>query len=166
MGLMDTTDTDTMDSSTERDLLTPTTWADTLLFPSDLPLVLTPSPRDLMPPPRDMLLMLMDTTDTDPRDLMLPLRDMPPSPTTDTDTTDLSMERGPLMLMLTTASSDTMEFPSDPPLVWTPSLRDLMPPLRDMLLMLMDTMDSTELTLVKFDGKSGCDCYGFIYWTH
>merc|ERR1712098_193833 len=44
-----------MDLSTERDLLTPTTLADTLLFPSDLPLVLTPSPRDLMPPPRDML---------------------------------------------------------------------------------------------------------------
>merc|ERR1712098_266106 len=134
---------DTMDLSTERDLLTPTTLADTPLFPSDLPLVWTPSPRDLM----------------------LPLRDMPPSPPTDTDTTDLSMERGPLMLMLTTASSDTMEFPSDPTLVWTPSLRDLMPPLRDMLLMLMDTTDSTELTLVKFDGKSGCDCYGFIYWT-
>merc|ERR1712243_340696 len=119
-----------MDSSTERDLLTPTTWADTLLFPSDLPLVLTPSPS------------------------------------TDTDTMDLSMERGLLMLMLTTASLDTMEFPSDLPLVWTPSPRDLMPPLRDMLLMLMDTTDSTELTLVKFDGKSGCDCYGFIYWTH
>merc|ERR1712098_506649 len=51
---------------------------------------------------------------------------MLPSPTTDTDTTDLSMERDPLMLMLTTASSDTMEFPSDPPLVWTPSPRDLM----------------------------------------
>merc|ERR1712243_357013 len=135
---------DTMDSSMERDLLTPTTWADTLLFPSDPPLVLTPSPRDLM----------------------LPLRDTPPSPITDTDTTDLSMERGPLMLMLTTASSDTMEFPSDPPLVWIPSPRDLMPPPRDMLLMLMDTTDSTELTLVKFDGKSGCDCYGFIYWTH
>merc|ERR1712098_345496 len=144
--LMDTTDMDTTDLSMERDLLTPTTWADTLLFPSDLPLVLTPSPRDLMPLPRDMLLMLMDTTDT--------------------DTTDSSTERGPLMLMLIMASSDTMEFPSDPPLVWTPSPRDLMPPPRDMLLMLMDTTDSTELTLVKFDGKSGCDCYGFIYWTH
>merc|ERR1712098_288479 len=142
--LMDTTDMDTMDLSMERDPLTPTILADTLLFPSDLPLASTPSPRDLM---------------------LLP-RDMPPSPTTDTDTTDLSMERGPLMLMLTTASSDTMEFPSDPPLVWTPSPRDLMPPPRDMLLKLMDTMDSTELTLVKFDGKSGCDCYGFIYWTH
>merc|ERR1712243_225954 len=132
--LMDTTDTDTMDSSMERDLLTPTTWADTLPFPSDLPLVLTPSPRDLMLPPKDT----------------------PPSPITDTDTTDLSMERGPLMLMLTMASSDTMEFPSDPPLVWTPSPRDLMPPTRDMLLMLMATSDtdSTELTLVKFAGKS------------
>merc|ERR1712098_742571 len=111
---------DTMDLSMERDPLTPTILADTLLFPSDLPLASTPSPRDLM---------------------LLP-RDMPPSPTTDTDTTDLSMERGPLMLMLTTASSDTMEFPSDPPLVWTPSPRDL-PPLRDMLLMLMDITDST-----------------------
>merc|ERR1712098_648170 len=131
-----------MDLSTERDLLTPTTLADTLLFPSDVPLVLTPSPRDLKPPPRDMLLMLMDTTDT-------------------------SMERGLLMLrLIPTTDSDTPLFPSDLPLVWTPSLRDLMPPLRDMLLMLMDTTDSTELTLVKFDGKSGCDCYGFIYWTH
>merc|ERR1712112_714694 len=66
--LMDITDTDTMDSSTERDLLTPTIWVDTLLFPSDPPLVLTPSPRDLMPPPKDMLLMLMDTTDMDTMD--------------------------------------------------------------------------------------------------
>merc|ERR1719228_2166884 len=140
--LMDTTDMDTMDSSTERDLLTPTTWADTLLFPSDLPLVSTPSPRDLMPLPRDMLLMLMDTTDS-------------------------STERGLLMLrLIPTTDSDTLLFPSDLPLVWTPSPRDLMPPPRDMLLMLMDTTDSTELTLVKFDGKSGCDCYGFIYWTH
>merc|ERR1711972_1102690 len=144
------------DLSTERDLLTPTTWADTLLFLSDLPLVLTPSPRDLMPLPRDMLLMLMDTTDTDTMDssterglLMLRL-----IPTTDTDTPDLSMERGPLMLMLTTASSDTMEFPSDPPLVWTPSPRDLMPPPRDMLLMLMATSDMDTDTLVKFAGKS------------
>merc|ERR1712115_583273 len=124
--LMDTTDMDTMDSFTERDLLTHTTWADTLLFPSDLPLVLTPSPRDLMPLPRDMLLMLMDTTDS-------------------------STERGLLMLrLIPTTDSDTPLFPSDPPLVLTPSPRDLMPPLRDMLLMLMDTTDSTELTLVKF----------------
>merc|ERR1712098_130534 len=96
--LMDTTDMDTMDLSTERDLLTPTAWVDTLLFPSDLPLVLTPSPRDLMPLPRDMLLMLMDTTDT--------------------DTTDSSTERGLLMLrLIPTTDSDMPLFPSDLPLV-------------------------------------------------
>merc|ERR1711962_617228 len=136
-----------MDSSTERDplRLIPTMDSDTPLFPSDLPLVWTPSPRDLMPLPRDLLLMLMDTTDT--------------------DTTDSSTERGPLML-IPTMDSDMLLFPSDLPLVWTPSPRDWVPPPRDMLLMLMDTTDSTELTLVKFDGKSGCDCYGFIYWKH
>merc|ERR1711962_1500461 len=143
--LMPTSDMDTMDSSTERDLLRliPTTDSDTPLFPSDLPLVWTPSPRDLTPLPRALLLMLMDTTDT--------------------DTTDSSTERGlrPLRL-IPSMDSDTLLFPSDPPLVWTPSPRDWMPLPRDMLLMLMDT----ELTLVKFDGKSGCDCYGFIYWKH
>merc|ERR1719347_1176538 len=93
-----TTDMDTMDSSTVRDLLTPTTWADTLLFPSDPPLVWIPSPRDLMPLHRDMLLMLMDTTDT--------------------DTMDLSTERGLLMLrLIPTTDSDTLLFLSDPPLV-------------------------------------------------
>merc|ERR1712098_590657 len=114
---------DTMDLSTERDLLTPTTLADTLLFPSDLPLVLTPSPRDLMPPPRDMLLILMDTTDT--------------------DTTDSFTERD-LLTLITWV--DTLLFPSDLPLVLTPSPRDLMPLPRDMLLMLMDTtdMDTTD----------------------
>merc|ERR1712112_363574 len=96
--LMDTTDMDTMDSSMERDLLTLTTLADTLLFPSDLPLASTPSPRDLMPLPRDMLLMLMDTTDT--------------------DTTDSSTERGLLMLrLIPTTDPDTLLFPSDLPLV-------------------------------------------------
>merc|ERR1712098_1046169 len=96
--LMDTTDMDTTDLSMERDPLTPTTLVDTLLFPSDLPLVLTPSPRDLMPLPRDMLLMLMDTMDT--------------------DTTDSSTERGLLMLrLIPTTDSDTPPFPSDLPLV-------------------------------------------------
>merc|ERR1719431_471233 len=110
-----------MDSSTERDplRLIPTMDSDTLLFPSDLPLVWTPSPRDLMLPPRDM----------------------PPMPTTDTDTTDISMERGPLRL-IPTMDSDTLLFPSDLPLVWTPSPRDLMPLPRDLLLMLMDTTDT------------------------
>merc|ERR1712126_460447 len=98
--LMPTMDTDTMDSSTERDLLrlTPSTDTDTLLFPSYLPLVWTPSPRDLMPLPRDMLLMLMATTDT--------------------DTTDLSTERDLLMLrLIPTTDSDTPLFLSDLPLV-------------------------------------------------
>merc|ERR1712126_202373 len=133
---MDTTDMDTMDLSTERDLLTPSTDTDTLLFLSDLPLVWTPSPRDLMLPPRDMLLMLMATMDT--------------------DTGVSSMERG-LLRLIPTTWADTTEFPSDPPLVWTPSPRDLMPPPRAMLLMLMATSDTdstTELTLVKFAGKS------------
>merc|ERR1711962_1426797 len=101
--LMPTSDMDTMDSSTERDplRLIPTMDSDTLLFPSDLPLVWTPSPRDLTPLPRDLLLMLMDTTDT--------------------DTTDSSTERGLLMLrLIPSTDSDTMLlplFPSDPPLV-------------------------------------------------
>merc|ERR1711962_644962 len=106
---MPTSDMDTMDSSTERDLLRliPSMDSDTLLFPSDLPLVWTPSPRDLTPLPRDLLLMLMDTTDT--------------------DTTDSSTERG-LLRLIPTMDSDMLLFPSDLPLVWTPSPRDLMPP--------------------------------------
>merc|ERR1719260_86718 len=106
--LMDTTDMDTMDSSTERDLLRliPIMDSDTLLFPSDPPLVWTPSPRGLMLPPRDMHLMLMDTTDM--------------------DTMDSSTERD-LLRLIPTMDSDTLLFPSDLPLVWTPSPRDLMP---------------------------------------
>merc|ERR1719184_45197 len=105
--------------------LIPSTDTDTLLFPSDPPLVWTPSPRDLTLPPMDMLLMLMATLDTD---------------------TDSSTERGPLRLIPTTWV-DTTEFPSDPPLVWTPSPRDLMLPPRDMLLMLMATSDTdTDLS--------------------
>merc|ERR1719383_523980 len=120
--LMATSDTDTDSSDTERGplRLIPTTWADTTEFPSDPPLVWTPSPRDLMPPPRDMLHMLMATMDTD---------------------LDTSTERGPLRLIPTTWA-DTTEFPSDPPLVWTPLPRDLMPPPRAMLLMLMATSDT------------------------
>merc|ERR1712180_534742 len=101
--LMPTSDMDTMDSSTERDLLRliPSMDSDTLLFPSDLPLVWTPSPRDLTPLPRDLLLMLMDTADTDPA--------------------DSSTERGLLMLrLIPSTDSDTTLlplFPSDPPLV-------------------------------------------------
>merc|ERR1711962_135805 len=87
--------------------LTPMLTAMLLLFPSDPAPVLTPSPRDLMPSPREL-----------------------PSPTT--------LARGPLMLMLTTATPTPMEltpmltamlllFPSDPAPVLTPSPRDSMP---------------------------------------
>merc|ERR1712133_283194 len=117
-----------------------------LLFPSDLPLVWTPSPRDLTLPPRDMLLMLMATLDTD----------------TDTDS---STERG-LLRLIPTTWADTTEFPSDPPLVWTPSPRDLMLPPRDMLLMLMATLDtdsdtSTERGLLRLIPTTWADTTEF-----
>merc|ERR1712098_634075 len=79
--------------------------------------VWTPSPRDLMLLPRELLLMHMDTM-------------------------DLSMERDPLT---PTILADTLLFPSDLPLASTPSPRDLMPLPRDMLLMLMDTTDTDTM---------------------
>merc|ERR1712134_34793 len=74
-----------------------------------------------------------------PKVLMLPPRDMPPSMDT-LDTTDTTLARGLLMLMLSMLptlmpprSPMLMpEFPSDPALVLTPSPRVLMPPPRDM----------------------------------
>merc|ERR1711890_124055 len=94
---------------------------DTPRSPSDLPLVWTLSPRDLMPLPRDMPLM----------------------PTTDTDTTDSSTERGPLTLTLSTDTDTPPLSPSDLPLVWTPSPRDLTLPPRDTLLMPTTDTDSS-----------------------
>merc|ERR550519_2037142 len=99
-------------------------------FLSDPAPVLTPSPRDSMPPPRDisatdtitdtisasvrlMLTLTMDILDTDMVSMVLD--------TPDTDT----MESMPLM------------FPSDPVPVLTPSPRVLMPPPRD-------TLDTTD----------------------
>merc|ERR1711954_195027 len=78
-----------------------------------------------------------------PRDLMLPPRDMPPSMDT-LDTMDTTLARGLLMLklMLMLSMLPTLmppqspmlmpEFPSDPALVLIPSPRVLMPPPRDM----------------------------------
>merc|ERR1711915_706545 len=85
-----------------------------LLFPSDLPPVLTPSPRALMPLPRAMLPMLpMEPMVTMARGLL--------TPTMEPMVLDLDM---------------LLPFPSDLPPVLTPSPRVLMPPPRAMLLML------------------------------
>merc|ERR1712061_764554 len=120
--------------------LTPTTSVATLslVSPSDPPPVWTPSPRVLMPPPRDMLLTPTATSDTD----------------TDTSATTA---RGPLMPRLTPTTlvvMPTLETPSDPPLVWTPSPRALMHPPRDTLLTPTVTSDTpmatSDTTTVKF----------------
>merc|ERR1711962_1393807 len=85
-----------------------------LLFPSDLPPVLTPSPRALMLPPRAM-------------PPMLPMEPM------------VTMARGlltPTMELMVLDLDMLLPFPSDPPPVLTPSPRVLMPPPRAMLPML------------------------------
>merc|ERR1719348_543412 len=101
-----------------------------LEFPSDPALVLTPSPRDLM----------------------LPLRDM--SHTMDTlDTMGTTLARGLLMMMLMLSMLPTLmlplslmlmlEFPLDQALVLTQSPRDLMLPPKDMFLT-TDTLDTMD----------------------
>merc|ERR1739842_248275 len=103
---------------------------DTTEFPSGPAPVSTPSPRDLMPPPRDTL----DTdtiTDTISASVRLML-------TLTMDILDTDM----VCMVLDTPDTDTMEsmplmFPSDPALVLTPSPRVLMPPPRD-------TLDTTD----------------------
>merc|ERR1719158_796057 len=90
-----------------------------------------------------------------PRDLMLPPRDMPPSMDT-LDTMDTILARGlpMLMLMLPTLPMAMVspmpmpEFPLAPALVSTPSPRDLMLPPRDMPPS-MDTLDTTDTTLAR-----------------
>merc|ERR1719234_1367638 len=81
-----------------------------LEFPSDPPPVWTPSPRDSMPPLRDTLLTPTATSDTTtarglltPTTLVATLATVP----------SLTLPTVPLLL----------EFPSDLPLVWTPSPR-------------------------------------------
>merc|ERR1719400_2734227 len=124
-------------TATATDSRTPTA-SPTLVCPSDLPPVWTPSPRVLMPPPRDMLLTPTATSDTD----------------TDTSATTA---RGPLMPRLTPTTSvvmPTLVSPSDPPPVWTPSPRALMHPPRDTLPTLTVTSDTptgtSDTTTVKF----------------
>merc|ERR1719500_326133 len=97
-----------------------------LVSPSDPPPVWTPSPRALMPPPRDTLLTPTATSDTD----------------TDTSATTA---RGLLTQRLTPTTlvvMPTLVFPSDPPLVWTPSPRALTHPPRDTLLTPTATSDT------------------------
>merc|ERR1711915_877256 len=95
-----------------------------LLFPSDLPPVLTPSPRALMPLPRAMLPMLpMEPMVTMARGLL--------TPTMEPMVLDLDM---------------LLPFPSDPPPVLTPSPRVLMPPPRAMVPMVPMLVDSLALT--------------------
>merc|ERR1711936_175231 len=99
---------------------------------------LTPSPRVLMPPPRDTLLTPTATSDTD----------------TDTSATTA---RGPLMPRLTPTTLVAMPSPtlptvslpplspSDLPPVWTPSPRALMHPPRDTFPTPMATSDTTTV---------------------
>merc|ERR1712106_394047 len=106
-------------------------------------LVLMPSPKDLMPPPKELLLMLpmlaMVLVTMVSVMLMLTLLFC---------TEDMLAT---LMLMLPT---DTLPVSHSPPaLVLTPSLRDLMPPHKEllpmlpMLAMVLDTMVSVMLML-------------------
>merc|ERR1712198_716681 len=106
------------------------------VFPLVIPLARTPSPRALMPPPRDTLLTPTATSDTN------------------TDTSDTTTARGPLtpttlVVMLPSLTLPTVLlpplFPSDPPPVWTPSPRVLMPPPRDTLLTPMATSVTTTV---------------------
>merc|ERR1739838_93538 len=111
------------------DLPSPTPAMPLLLeFPSDPPLVWTPSPRALMPPPRDTL--LTPTAISDTTTARGPL-----TPTTLVATPSPTLPTVPLLL----------EFPSDLPLVWTPSPRDSMPPPRDTLPTPTATLDTTTV---------------------
>merc|ERR550519_2481144 len=98
----------------------------TLVFPSDLPPVWTPSPRALMPPPRDTLLTPTATSDTD----------------TDTSATTARGALTPRLTPTTLVVMPTLVSPSDPPPVWTPSPRALMHPPRDTLLTPTATSDT------------------------
>merc|ERR1739838_118708 len=114
------------------DLPSPTPAMPLLLeFPSDPPLVWTPSPRALMPPPRDTLLTPMATSDTT-------TARGPPTPTTLVDTLATPSPTLPTVPLL-------LEFPSDLPPVWTPSPRDSMPPPRDTLPTPTATLDTTTV---------------------
>merc|ERR1719458_648229 len=120
-------------TTTARGPLTPTTLVamPSLVFPSDPRPVWTPSPRALMPPPRDTLLTPTATSDTD----------------TDTSATTARGALTPRLTPTTLVVMPTLVSPSDPPPVWTPSPRALMHPPRDTLLTLTATSDTPTATL-------------------
>merc|ERR1719290_977610 len=101
-----------------------------LEFPSDLPLVLTPSPKDLMPLPKELL----------------------PMPTMAMVLLDITMARGLLTLMPSMPMAILMlllEFPSDLPLVLTPSPKDLMPLPKELLPMPTMALVSLDITMAR-----------------
>merc|ERR1719350_2587932 len=100
--------------------LIPTTLEDTLLPVSllDIHLARTPSPRALMPPPRDTF--PTDTSDTTTARGLLTLRLIP-------TTSVVTLSPTPPTALLLPLS------PSDPPPAWTPSPRALTPPPRGTL---------------------------------
>merc|ERR1712088_346526 len=125
-------------TGTATDSHTPTA-TPTLVFPSDLPLVWTPSPRALMPPPRDTLLTPTATSDTDTDTSATTARGpLMPRPT---PTTLVAM---PSPTLPTTVSLPPLS-PSDPPPVWTPSPRALMHPPRDTFPTPTATSDTTTV---------------------
>merc|ERR1712045_953991 len=100
------------------------------MFPSAPALDLTPSPRVLTPPPRDMSPTTdMDTTDTMARGLLMPRLTLLSSMEL------MAMLVCPMLDMLPMVPTPTpmeptpmcTESPLDPALVLTPSLRDLTP---------------------------------------
>merc|ERR1739838_502106 len=105
-----------------------------LAYHSPLAPVLTQSPRDLMPPPKELLPMLTMAMDLD------------------------TMASVMLRLILLFCTEDMLamamlEYHSPPALVLTQSPRDLMPPPKDLLPMLtmatdLDTMANVTLTLI------------------
>merc|ERR1712130_553225 len=147
------------------------TGSPTLAFPSVLPLVWTPSPRELFPLPittargpltpttlvaTPTLVFPSDLPPVwtpSPRDMLLT-----PTATSDTDTdTSATTARGLLMLRPTPTTLVAMPSPtlptvslpplspSDLPPVWTPSLRALMHPPRDTFPTPMATSDTTTV---------------------
>merc|ERR1712130_150668 len=141
------------------------TGSPTLAFPSVLPLVWTPSPRELFPLPittargpltpttlvaTPTLVFPSDLPPVwtpSPRALMPPPRDMLLTPTatsdTDTDTSPTTLVATPSPT-LPTVSLPPLS-PSDLPPVWTPSPRALMHPPRDTFPTPMATSDTTTV---------------------
>merc|ERR1711972_1192029 len=84
-------------------------------------LVLTPSPRDLMPPPRDMLLTSVDTTDTTMASVMLMLTLLSCTLAMLDTPMPLPMELSPTLLLPPPLDSSTL-----PMLVSAPTTSELL----------------------------------------